>query len=1855
MGNKNLILFLAVFFTFFRVLGEDYYWVGGQGDWSDLNSWRTFNGSIPSEVPDAQDNVIFELNSFTFQQGNDTIFILTGNPACKNFTFYDTESYQDTVVIVGGNATSTFSVYGSMTFGPVNPVKKMVWNDYMGKVYFLSDLPGNTITCAGTRFPGDISFEGEGEWILQDTLFVYDSTDWKAIIYGGEDPLAQDPFIIHNNGTFDANGQTIITRGFQTASDKSRSCSIQNSDILMVGNWILGAENLTFNAAGSYILIGGNMMNSNGDLISYHDIDIMPAKWALRNTDIKTYMRKVHFLGSGDVNGKKSPGIEGSFIIDTLLMEGYFDPMMGPIPCEVKGVFCDIKYTKIDHLYESPMETTYVLFEPDKSTFHRIDINGHYDSEFKGYENIVDSIHFFRPVGAFAGDNIVNNLLYFKTTGSLSSWVTEHSYIEHAVFDGDGFISGSNTINLLTLYSGCWYQLAIDSLSQPGSYYTNTNIQTIHQIEVMSNCLRGLSMLTSNFKEVQALVNYTGGTLPTEFLMVRDVKNTGSMIDITQGIDLGNNEGFTFTNPHGPRTLYWVGGTGNWDDITHWSLTSGGIGDQCPPTIYDDIFFDELSGFDAAGMEVAVNVKHAQFNDMTWQNISNHPTLSGSDTCFLHIWGSVKLDPAMSYLFFGKVYFESENDDEYETIDLTYTLETDPGVWTIFQWMFNQVYFYGKGGRWQFDSKYVNYYDTTFLKMGAILLENDTMICLNFNAEDTLPKAIYFMEKTHCEVHQYQGDAWLLNAYGGVSSNDVMEDLDTNFLFNFGKSTIRAYGDITPPMGAPPGFCNIRTYAGEVRYNNIEFSDPDVSGIRSILISESKCTYNLVDYYILFGDGVGNGIIDTLTYKKVIDTVTQQVVVSADGCRLRNNYTVNFIMAESFGDTLIGNHVVDTAFFFDDGALFGYHQVGYLQAEKFMHMILGNRIDTCILHGNGAFSGSNEYNQLELSANKRYLFPHDLLDPSQLDTTKIYSDLIMVGNCDAPIRIQSDSIGTQAYILYKALDPSNPSVTAQYTSMRDITMVPFNNNQYVAENSVNLGNNTNWTWINAPNEIYYWIGGTGEWGDGNHWSFSSGGPPIGNCTPKEINTVIFDDNSFLTTTDTVTIEVLNAYCKNMYWKHSGDFTPTFMVPDTNLIRNPVLYIYGSVEFSESMNYQYAGLIYFDQFEEPDFVADTITSRGKLILNDIRFQGIDDVVLLGDDLTLLVDPPNFIFTSAYLEHGTLDLNGYHFSMGGFFSVFKNPRTLILENSKATVQYDYDRAWWIDGDNLQLFADNSTLYNKSFMGTIMTEFGSSLKYHNIELNGLVDSLANRYNVTEYNLVSINMESGLVTGNFVADTIYLRGRNSAMFNRSTTNVVYLDSSYCSINQKHNINRCFVNRFGFVRGNNNFKYCIFNDDGVFMGHNVFDTLVLYPGSGSDQGLGNWFYFQADSTQTINDSLYVRGNQCSNINLTSLSAPKLAYIEKNNGFDVASDYLNIYSVAAESDNIDFYAGANSTPLPNPDNPPPGWIFDNAQGYIYGFNGTTDRFCQGTEYVIDASNFNGDANTLYFWDGSPYPGDPTYTVTQPGTYHVTIQYFDGCTVEDYIVVEATYPPLASIDPGPYCEGDIIHVNLSPNNNAYKYNWFNGDTTSQIIAELGYSDIYVQVIDTTNFCESIPAQTIEVKPAPHPEEALGEDVKIKFGESIVLDAGVGDSFEWTSTPVVEIPDPNTQTIIVKGYDFPVEYKVDVELDGCPAEGFKLVEMYPPSKWGVPTAFSPNGDGTNDVLYVLGSTGFRQLIFRIYDRYGKLMFETTNPDRSEGWDGTVNGFKQEMDVYTYYLKINFQDGTQVEDKGNITLLR
>jgi len=86
--------------------------------------------------------------------------------------------------------------------------------------------------------------------------------------------------------------------------------------------------------------------------------------------------------------------------------------------------------------------------------------------------------------------------------------------------------------------------------------------------------------------------------------------------------------------------------------------------------------------------------------------------------------------------------------------------------------------------------------------------------------------------------------------------------------------------------------------------------------------------------------------------------------------------------------------------------------------------------------------------------------------------------------------------------------------------------------------------------------------------------------------------------------------------------------------------------------------------------------------------------------------------------------------------------------------------------------------------------------------------------------------------------------------------------------------------------------------------------------------------------------------------------------------------------------------------------------------------------------------------------------------------------------------------------------------------------------------------------------------------------------------------------------------------------------------------------------VPNAFTPGRFGQNAIVKVEGF-GIASMIFRIYNRFGQMVFESNNP--SEGWDGNFKGNPQPMGVYAYTLEATYFDGKKTTRKGDITLIR
>jgi gliding motility-associated-like protein len=105
-------------------------------------------------------------------------------------------------------------------------------------------------------------------------------------------------------------------------------------------------------------------------------------------------------------------------------------------------------------------------------------------------------------------------------------------------------------------------------------------------------------------------------------------------------------------------------------------------------------------------------------------------------------------------------------------------------------------------------------------------------------------------------------------------------------------------------------------------------------------------------------------------------------------------------------------------------------------------------------------------------------------------------------------------------------------------------------------------------------------------------------------------------------------------------------------------------------------------------------------------------------------------------------------------------------------------------------------------------------------------------------------------------------------------------------------------------------------------------------------------------------------------------------------------------------------------------------------------------------------------------------------------------------------------------------------------------------------------------------------------------------------------------------------------------------------GCPDTVCHPVAALVNPLLDVPNAFTPGRFGQNSILKVYGF-GILKMNFRIYNRWGKQVFQSDNP--GFGWDGTYQGQLQPMDVYAYTLEADFSDGRHVSKKGDITLVR
>ncbi len=87
--------------------------------------------------------------------------------------------------------------------------------------------------------------------------------------------------------------------------------------------------------------------------------------------------------------------------------------------------------------------------------------------------------------------------------------------------------------------------------------------------------------------------------------------------------------------------------------------------------------------------------------------------------------------------------------------------------------------------------------------------------------------------------------------------------------------------------------------------------------------------------------------------------------------------------------------------------------------------------------------------------------------------------------------------------------------------------------------------------------------------------------------------------------------------------------------------------------------------------------------------------------------------------------------------------------------------------------------------------------------------------------------------------------------------------------------------------------------------------------------------------------------------------------------------------------------------------------------------------------------------------------------------------------------------------------------------------------------------------------------------------------------------------------------------------------------------------------VPSAFTPNSDGKNDLFRVIAADNYKQFKLLVYNRWGQAIFETT--DINKGWDGKFKDVQLASDVYVYYLELVSASNKKITKRGTVTLIR
>jgi len=202
---------------------------------------------------------------------------------------------------------------------------------------------------------------------------------------------------------------------------------------------------------------------------------------------------------------------------------------------------------------------------------------------------------------------------------------------------------------------------------------------TVYKMVMDGTC--GSPIFLGSTSSNQAYLDMSLQTVSASNIVLENINGNNGTYNAVNSIDQGNNTGWSINENPSTTSYFWVGGTGNWSDPTHWALATGGAADACIPGPNDNVFFDLNSG---SGFTTTVD-NNAYCGSMTWSGVLGNPFLAGNNS--LNMKGSMILDANMTAPFTGDYNFLSSAVETITTNNVTvkgdiYFLD-DAGDWSL--------------------------------------------------------------------------------------------------------------------------------------------------------------------------------------------------------------------------------------------------------------------------------------------------------------------------------------------------------------------------------------------------------------------------------------------------------------------------------------------------------------------------------------------------------------------------------------------------------------------------------------------------------------------------------------------------------------------------------------------------------------------------------------------------------------------------------------------------------------------------------------------------------------------------------------------------------------------------------------------------------------------------------------------------------------------------------------------------------------------------------------------------------------------------------------------------------------------